>query len=464
MIRGITRRELLRLTGAAAGLVPLLSATTGRARPPAGLRRLVIMCWPNGVNAEMFWPKEPSGSDYNGQLTTLASLPPVLKPLRTKNVESLVAVPRNVINAASTDDPQAPTGHECYFHLLTGKPTISGSAGGPSIDQYIAGKLPGVTAFQSLQFGVYSGSQPVHCASWRGLDAPLAAENRPAQMFDTLFGSASSAEELVRLRRRKLSILDRVHASLTRQSQRLGADDRRRIADHMEAVRQLEKQLDPANLPDPMCTAGATRSTAGTATGDWDQNYVDVHRAQVAMLKLALKCGLTQVVLYQFMDAAMEQFTLGPGSKLARELFTGGFLNTEVSTALHGHYDIAHEGSKPGNVSKYNIKNALDAWHVAQFAELVDHLRSTPEGSGTMLDTTTVILINQFNNGGSHFTLPSPLLIAGGKFFKEDRVVDCNKQPLNNLYVSLCNAMGLPQTTVFGSDKYGKGPLIGAVR
>lgn len=468
MKSGLTRRELLRLTGATAAMVPLFQGSGARAEPPSGLRRLVIMCWPNGVNAREFWPSSGAGADYYGPLSGMPVMPTVIKPIFDAGVESHVLIPRNVINAAGREDPRAPTGHECYLHLLSGVVSAAGggggarSAGGPSVDQFIASKLPAVTTFRSLQFGNFTLSLPFCCATWRGVDAPQYPESRPERLYEALFGGGKSRDLLLTLRQRKLSILDAVHRELASKAPRLASTDRVRLEEHLDAVRQLERELDPQNLPSPQCTDGAKEVEGQFIEAKrFDEHYHLIHKLQAKLLLFSLKCGLTQVASYQFMDAHMEYFTVHPGSPFSQELkLLGGDTG---DSDMNGHYHIAHFGSTPGNVANYAVKNALDAWHVKQFAEFVKELRSTPEGAGTMLDSTVVVLINQFNNGGSHYIEPSPLLIAGsgGGLFKPGQVVNCKRQPLNKLYVSLCHAMGLTSIDSFGTDKYGRGVLEG---
>lgn len=465
---GMTRRELLKLTGATAAMVPLFQVRRSRAEPPSGLRRLVIMCWPNGVNTGQFWPRTATGSEYYGPLSGAPTMPLSLKPIFDVGVADQVLMPRNVVNAAGREDPRAPTGHECYLHLLTGVPSAPGggggarSAGGPSVDQFIANKLPAVTTLRSIQFGLYSLPLPVNCATWRGVDAPSFPEGRPERLFDALFGGGRSSDELLRLRQRKLSILDAVHRQLESKARGLSTVDQLRLAEHLDAVRQLERELDPANLPSPVCT-DPVKMIGGQSFDyrKYDEQYHLAHNVQSQLLFFALKCGLTQVATYQFMDAHMEYFSVRAGSPFALELKRlGGEI---VDGSMHGHYDIAHFGSNAGNVANYAVKNALDGWHVEKFAQFVKLLRDTPEGAGTMLDNTVVLLINQFNNGGSHFIEPSPILIAGrgtGQF-KVNQVVDCRRQSLNKLYVSLCHSMGITTVDTFGTDKYGRGLLEG---
>ena len=75
-------------------------------------------------------------------------------------------------------------------------------------------------------------------------------------------------------------------------------------------------------------------------------------------------------------------------------------------------------------------------------------LDDTPEGSGTALDNSVVVVGNGQEDGGSHKVSPIPFLHdrQRGGYFKTGRVVQCSSNPHNQLLASICNAMGIPVT------------------
>ena len=53
-------------------------------------------------------------------------------------------------------------------------------------------------------------------------------------------------------------------------------------------------------------------------------------------------------------------------------------------------------------------------WFVEQFAYLLESLRSRPEGDGTMLDYSTVLLCTEVSDGNTHSHRNMPFIVAGG--------------------------------------------------
>ena len=86
-----------------------------------------------------------------------------------------------------------------------------------------------------------------------------------------------------------------------------------------------------------------------------------------------------------------------------------------------------------------------DLFLTEQLAYFIQRLRETPEGDGSLLDSTLVFYGS--SNSQTHVNLNYPLLLAGGndmelahgsfhKFGAET--------PLSNLYVTLLNRLGVP--------------------
>jgi len=95
---------------------------------------------------------------------------------------------------------------------------------------------------------------------------------------------------------------------------------------------------------------------------------------------------------------------------------------------------------------------------------MLDKMSKIPEGSGTMLDNTTVLWCNELSRGNSHARSPMIITLAGGGAgLQMGRVLTFPSKGgpnHNNLLVSLLNAYGDPATT-FGNPAYCTGPLSG---
>ena len=95
---------------------------------------------------------------------------------------------------------------------------------------------------------------------------------------------------------------------------------------------------------------------------------------------------------------------------------------------------------------------------------MVDGLRATPEGNGTMLDNSVVMFVNTC--GGAHHrgqNNHAVLLIGGaGGALKTGRYLAYpdGKYCISDAYVSLANLLDVSITT-FGDPSVCKGPLPG---
>jgi len=81
-----------------------------------------------------------------------------------------------------------------------------------------------------------------------------------------------------------------------------------------------------------------------------------------------------------------------------------------------------------------------------EIASLVADLAATPEGNGSVLDNTCILLMNDMNEGANHWVGEVPYLIIGGAggFFKQGQTVTLpHTVPNNQLLTTLCHAMGL---------------------
>ena len=99
--------------------------------------------------------------------------------------------------------------------------------------------------FGSLEFGV---AVPNRADPWTRMcyaadDRPIAPIDDPGQMFDKLYGGAQDRENVA-------SVLDHVYDDLNRISKSLSREDRALLEEHMQHVRQLEKDIAAVSSPE----------------------------------------------------------------------------------------------------------------------------------------------------------------------------------------------------------------------
>jgi hypothetical protein len=475
--------------GASLGLLPLLDVEAAPAVGPNGYpRRLIAITWTNGIIPASFYPSA-SGA--------LGTLPAILSPLDKFKSKILSLRTNNGQNSpfdlkVMFDVNQTYNGHNSYPALLTGTwqfqagSDVLGSATAPSIDQLIANDLmtKGVTSpLLTLGCRPYSSS-----TSWRAANQKNTAETDPYRLFKKLFptgmapisgggsstttggassgagggastGGSTGVNPANALKLRRKSVIDFALSELNSYSSRVGTDDRMKIQAHLDALRALENDLQiAAPGTGGMTSTGGSMSTAtgGAATGTGTplgqgcvvptlpnpapnfQNVSSYPQHVDLMLKLAgvaVKCDLARCITIDLIDD-------GGGNSL-----TFPWLNINSPD----YHLIAHAGS-----SSYAQKSPIDSWFMERIAGLIADLDSVPEGNGTVLDNTVIVLMNDMNEGANHWVGSVPYLLVGscGGFFKTGRAVGFSKQlPNNHLLTTLCHAMGLQVSSV-GDAKY----------
>jgi hypothetical protein len=432
-MKRIDRRTLLKGAGASIAL-PWLEAF---GQPQAFPKRLVIVFSANGT---IFDEWRPTGTVTNFTLKR------ILAPLNPFKSKLLVL---DGVDCESAHNGPGDNGHDLSMgHLLTGTELVpgpqgagqfghlvDGSAGGPSIDQFIASRLNAGTRFQSLEFGVRAQNIFMPLPSrlvYKGQFQPVQPENDPRRMFDRLFGMTTNPDPngAQKLKAKRKLAFDRVNADFKALSQAVGVEDRKRLEAHAQNLVEIERRA--LTLPTFSCNL-PMRPAAG---GDFRAEGT----LQMDLLHRALACDLTRVATLQWSTAQSGQ--------------TFPWLGFSEY-----HHELSHAGDSDLPAKEKLVK--INEWYAQQLAYLLGKLDSTQEGAGTLLDNTCVVWVNELAKGNDHTHDNVPIVMAGslGGYFKMGRYLTFpGKVPHNNLFLSLIAGMGLPATT-FGNPKYCSGPL-----
>ena len=425
-----SRRSILKAMGIGAGFLPLLNAERSPAATASGFpTRFISITWTNGTVPPNFFPAGSAGP-------LPATLPPILQPLQDWSSKLLV------MRAAKTqtspidinvmlDNNEKYGGHSAYPSLLTG----FDQGGGPSLDQAISNYLSSSAGVTGAQLNVAcrpGGSS----TSWRAAGQKNAGQTDPYKLFNSLFaGQSMPASQVNALLVRRKSVLDFVSGELTGFASNLGTDDKITVQNHMDSIRQLETQLQ-STMTTPTGTCAAPTITPTGLNFSNNSNFPTQVQFMSDLVAAAVICGKSRCVTMDLIDD-------GGGNSL-----NFPWLNI-TSPDYHA---IAHQGS-----SGYAQKTTIDQWfYKASVAEVVSKLAAAPEGNGTALDNTVILVSQDMNEGSNHGVYSIPYLLIGscGGFFKTGRMVTFNNQvPNNQLLTSIAHAMGL-QVAGFGNSKY----------
>jgi Protein of unknown function (DUF1552) len=122
-----------------------------------------------------------------------------------------------------------------------------------------------------------------------------------------------------------------------------------------------------------------------------------------------------------------------------------------------GHHDLSHHGGDP---KKHEKIKKINRFHVDQFAYLLGNLKAIREGEHSLLDNPVIVYGSGISDADRHNHDDPQILLAGkgAGTVKPGRHVKYSPQPLNNLYLSLFDRLGVPADSL--ADSTGRLPKL----
>ena len=435
-----SRRAVLKRLGVGAGFLPLLS--TERAKAVAATTgypmRFMAVTWTGGVCPPQFFPTGAAGPLPATLPTTLAPLAPWASKLTVFRAANKQVSPIDL--KVMVDIGSTYGGHWCYPAILTGQVTGNSStanAAAPSLDQLYATYLAGQGVQNTL---LNVGARPFRSyTSYRSAGTPNTQVTDPYKLFTNLFSGASMpVTQINTLLARRKSVLDVVGKELTGFARNLGIDDRNKVQVHLDSIQSLQAQLQtmPATTT-TMCTPPTLTPAGLSFTNSNNTNYPTQVKFMAQLVAAAVICGKARAVTMDLIDN-------GGGNSL-----TFPWLNIS-SPDFHA---IAHNGQ-----ADYARKSMIDQWFFQGcVAEIASRLAAVPEGDGTVLDNTVMLICNDMSEGSFHDvrSIPYVLLGGGGGGINTGRLVTLpSSVPNNHLLTSIAHALGMADVTGVGDPRY----------
>ena len=106
---------------------------------------------------------------------------------------------------------------------------------------------------------------------------------------------------------------------------------------------------------------------------------------------------------------------------------------------------LSHHMNEPAKLERLH---KINAFHMQQFAHLVEKLHNTPEGDGTLLDRMLLVYGAGISDSNTHFHDDLPIALVGGLAAarKGGRHIRYPQgTPLANLWVTALNLLGIPR-------------------
>ena len=428
----IDRRTLLKGLGTAMAL-PMLERMlpmTALASSPVQARqaRAAFMFVPNGINMDA-WTPTTEGAGF--------ALPEILQPLagvkNSINVLTGLTQQHAFANGDGAGDHARSTA--CWLTGMQPKKTAGADIkAGISVDQVAAQHIGNRTKFASLELGCERGALAGDCdsgyscaysssISWRGESNPVAKEVNPRLVFERLFGNGVESEQGESLARRQLfrqSILDFVLEDASKLKGQLGLRDQRKVDEYFQAVREIETRLQRFESTQAAKIALTSPRPQGVPS-----DYGEHIRLMTDMMILAFQADLTRISTMMFAN-------------------DGSNRSYAMIGVPEGHHDMSHHGHDPVKLEK---KKKIDRFHVEQLGYALNKMQSIQEVDGTMLDNTMLVYGAGISDGDRHNHDNLPILLAGkgaGTIQTGRHITYANGTPMNNLFVSMLDRLGVP--------------------
>ena len=344
----------------------------------------------------------------------------------------------------SSENPPGVTGADHFVaaaYLTAVKPKKTTGAdirAGASLDQVIAQRIGKETLLPSLQLGLEDpGANSTNCGegyscvytntiSWQAPDRPLPMELNPQVVFERMFGDGSSPELRKARREQQASILDSVNGSLKELMPEVSHNDRVRLEQYADDVREVERRL-------AIAAKASTEVPNMAVPPGVPESFHEHIQIQFDLLALAFQADITRVatVLY------------------ARDLTGRVYPESGTDISFHGG---SHHAEDPGRVAQYA---RLNRYHVQMTGYLIKKLQDIKEGDGTLLDHSLILYGSNMGNSNQHLHYDVPHILAGGASgkLKGDRHLAFASRtvPTGNLLLSILNLFD-PQAKSFGDS------------
>lgn len=374
-------------------MAPLSASTAARGRPRKP--RLLAIEMVHGAGGSTaygrsrhLWSPEGEGRDFTFT-PSLAALAPFREQVTIVSNTEL----RPAGSLSPDEDGDGVDHARSSAAFLTGAHPLRNVEGkihaGPSIDQVFARSLRGRTPIGSLELTVEDLGEPPgpiwpqgynpayrHAISWIDAFTPAMPEAAPGKVFARLFGAIPGNAA------QGGSVLDAVIDPIRNLHGDLAGEDRHRLAEHLQDIRDLERSVRDFE--------SVKRGAAPVETGD-PPSFPDHVRILGELTRLAFAGDLTRVA------------TIKLGLDRNQRVYPESGVMTPFHTA-------SHHRQEPERIEAFA---RLNAFHVAQIADLIGRFDKTADGEASLLQRSLVLYGSPMGDSHVHAHSHLPVFLAG---------------------------------------------------
>jgi len=135
--------------------------------------------------------------------------------------------------------------------------------------------------------------------------------------------------------------------------------------------------------------------------------------------------------------------------KLGRDASNRTYPESGFNGAFHS---TSHHGEREGTIREFA---RINAYHVGMVPYLLDKLKNTPDGDGTLLDNSLVIYGSPMGDSHVHNHKRCPLFLAGhagGRLKGGLHVATPDGTPMANAMLSVMHVLGFDDMASFGDS------------
>ena len=255
-------------------------------------------------------------------------------------------------------------------------------------------------------------------------------ERNPRVIFERLFGEESDAASRIARIKADRSILDNVLGDLSLMGLSLGSQDKLRMDEYLDAVRDVEKRIRKAEKQQSASPIPLMERPTGIP-----DTFEDHTALLFDLIYLAYRADLTRVATFS----------------IAREQGNKNYTNIGVP---EGHHECSHHQNDPHKQAQLT---KINSYHIQILNRFLEKMKNAPDGDGSLLDHASIVYGAGQSDGDLHSPLDLPTLLLGkgcGKI-KGNRYIDyapTAKTPFMNLHLALLDKAGVPTEHIGDSN------------